>query len=91
MPFQCLLLSEGQVTLSLAVVIQTVEREPFGRKGTTPFRQDGRADVQNLAQIPCITVSGQKKNGPRPLPNQIVSFTTVVDLLKCDAFVIGRR
>ena len=46
--FQCLLLSKGQMALALAVVIQTEKREPFCRKGTAPFRQNGSAHVQYL-------------------------------------------
>ena len=66
------------MALALAVVIQTAEeREPFCRKGTVPFRQNGPTNVQYLADSFGTYSCVQEIDGQ--FPNQMVNFATAAD------------
>ena len=77
------------MALALAVVLQTEEREPLGRKGTAPARQNGRGDVQSVTHKLGITAAVQKEHGLRPFSNQNFTFVAAADRFKCVPLVIG--
>ena len=65
-----LLLSQRQMPLTLAVVIQPKERQPRSCKGKTPFRQNRRPYIKNTANRSRVFSSIQKQKRTCTFPDK---------------------
>ena len=84
-----LLLHDGQMTLTLTVVLQTEKRQSRTGKGKSPLRQNCRANIQNPANCSGVFSCVQKKKRARPFPNKGVNFAAAAKRFKCYALLVG--
>ena len=88
MGFQRLLLHDGQVALTLAVVLQAEKRQSRSGKGKPPFRQNCGADIQNTANRSGVFSCVQKKERARTFPNKGINFATAAKRFKRYALLV---
>jgi hypothetical protein len=89
MGFQRLLLHDGQVALTLAVVLQAEKRQSRSGKGKSPFRQNCRANIQNPANRSGVFSCVQKKERTRTFPNKGINFAAAAKRFKRYALLVG--